>query len=207
MLKYSQDQSIPEMPAGATLHPRPCPLDSHHHPWERVVSGGFLFRLGRWGMETRPGLLMVTGQKLSAGLPDSSSQGPGTRGRGWRLPAAPPAPHGACPERSLTGRPVVTEFEGCPKPYSCSCSRVAKSCFSRPQSRAESSNCRHGEGQIGTCWAAGPIPASRTTRARATWAHYLLETSGMPGVGGEGPNDSPIKAQMDPPEFQQHIEP
>lgn len=93
----------------------------------------------------------------------------------------------------------MTGFEGCPKPYSCSCSRVAKSCFSRPQRRAESSNCRHGEGQMGTRWAVGPIPASRATRARAMWAHYLPETSGVPGVGGEGPNDSLIKTQMDLP--------
>lgn len=73
----------------------------------------------------------------------------------------------------------MTEF----KPYSCSCSRMAKSCFSRPQRRAESSNCRHGEGQMGTCWEARPIPANRTTRAQTVWACYLPETSGQGWVG------------------------
>lgn len=96
------------------------------------------------------GLQLVTKQKLSPGLLTTSQKArppaqffsrPSDVGVGW-LPAPPPEHQGAPPEGSLTGRSVMMVLEGCLRPYSCSCSRVAKSCFSRPQRRAESSNYR-----------------------------------------------------------------
>lgn len=79
---------------------------------------------------------------------------------------------------------MVIVLEGGLKPYSFSCSRVAKSCFSRPQRRAESSNYRHEETQMENHWAAAPIPESwdspnlsllfeQKAKPWATWACYL----------------------------------
>lgn len=95
----------------------------------------------------------------------------------------------------------MTEFKGCPKPYSCSCSRVAKSCFSRPQRRAESSNCRHGEGQ-------GWVERNRKGGAESkTLGNVsLLPSQETSGVGGEGRTDS-LRHKWTFSGFPKHTEP
>lgn len=109
----------------------------------------------------------------------------------------------------------MTESEGCPKPYSCSCNRVTKSCFSRPQRRAESSSCQQTERER---WdpeevpleLRQPEPEPAVEAVSKPLGNVGLlpsqETSGAAGVGGEGPSDSQ-RPKWAFSEYQQGTEP